>query len=432
MSTKPIVHVVHCVDTEGPLEETLEATFERLWREKGLDLPPNLNTLTALQKKQIDLSGQEQDIADFIAPARLAYLSTWAQVEEMVLGMTDKDYRYKHASPDGNPYTFSWFIIDVAGYDDNPRRKPMGFNVVWDQYQRMLAGRQFNDAFGWHFHSVPANRHALHYNTSWTNNDFHEQALARRIIERSWFPALFRSGGVIERDDISYWLECFIPFDYSNQNNKYAEFAPGLQSDWRHAPMTWGSYHPDFHDYRKPGQMKRSIFRCLDIKNPGCRLDDADIQAAFEQARMQGHTVLAYTNHDRRDIRPEIEDIHKRISAIGKQFSDVDWSYSNALKAAQAQEEKPLVEAPQIQLSFEKGVLYIKSTEPSFSGNIFLAVEEEGQLFYRDNPSKESPNSWAYLSPRWNKVKIIGVALVTKAGETAIRTQKFSGGVPQS
>ena len=35
------VYVVHCVDTEGPLNETLEATFERLKHIYHLDLKPS-------------------------------------------------------------------------------------------------------------------------------------------------------------------------------------------------------------------------------------------------------------------------------------------------------------------------------------------------------------------------------------------------------
>ena len=27
---KPILHIVHCIDTEGPLDEDIYATFERL------------------------------------------------------------------------------------------------------------------------------------------------------------------------------------------------------------------------------------------------------------------------------------------------------------------------------------------------------------------------------------------------------------------
>ena len=35
------LYIVHCIDTEGPLNETLEATFERIKHIYHIDLKPN-------------------------------------------------------------------------------------------------------------------------------------------------------------------------------------------------------------------------------------------------------------------------------------------------------------------------------------------------------------------------------------------------------
>jgi hypothetical protein len=43
------VYVVHCVDTEGPLHESVEATFERLKAIFGIDLEPSVALLRQLQ-----------------------------------------------------------------------------------------------------------------------------------------------------------------------------------------------------------------------------------------------------------------------------------------------------------------------------------------------------------------------------------------------
>lgn len=419
--TKPVLYIVHAIDTEGPLEETIEATFDRLRKEKKIDLEPSLLTLQALQHKEIDLNGSEEEVAEFLSPARLAYLSTWNDVERMILSITGHDYRLAHCGSDGSLYTFSWFVVDVIGYRNNPRRKAFGFHTVWDQYQRILKDRFFNDIFGWHFHTVPPNFEALHYNTSWTNNDFHEQVLARRIIEKNWFPVLFRSGGVIERNDLNYWLERFIPFDYSNQNNKYAKFGPGSQSDWRHAPSKWGAYHPSFYDLRKQGDMKRSIFRCLDVKNVGCNLDHDEVKMAFQQAMEKGSAVLAYTNHDRRDIRPEIESTWKLIKSVSQDFADVEWRYVNALEAARNYLKLPQGKKLVLSLSIDHDVLSIQSNQPLFTGDLFLAIEETGDLFYRDNVTIESATSWSYFSPRWDNIKSIGVGAVTPDGQSVCK-----------
>ena len=46
---KPVLHIVHCIDTEGPLDEDIQATFERLDYIFGIKLKPTRENLIALQ-----------------------------------------------------------------------------------------------------------------------------------------------------------------------------------------------------------------------------------------------------------------------------------------------------------------------------------------------------------------------------------------------
>ena len=414
---KKTLHVVHCVDAEGPLEETLDATFERLKTAFGIVVDANLQNLHLLQNQELDVGVCEKQVADFIAPNRIAYLSTWKQVEEMISKVVSPEFRDKFSSPDGSPYTYSWFIIDVIGYKNNPRRKPVGYNVVWDHYQRFLKNRQFNDVFGWHFHSVPPSQEALEYSTTWSANDYHEQCLSRRLIKYGFFPSLFRAGGVIERNDISHWLERIIPFDYSNQNKKGSQFKIGDQSDWRNAPVSWGCYQPCFYDYRKEGVMRRSIFKCIDVSSPDCSLSNNDVEQAFVEASQNNVAVLSYTNHDRRDMIPDIEHVYQMLQTIGKKYPQVEWKFSNALEAARSYKK---LNPSRINLSYriEDSLLIIRTNVPTFSGDIFLAIEEYGDLFYRDNVTIESDRKWAYRLHRKNNIKKIGIAATTIDGAT--------------
>ena len=50
--SKAKLHIVHCIDTEGPLSETIEATFDRLYDSKGIRLNPSIETLEKLQNKK--------------------------------------------------------------------------------------------------------------------------------------------------------------------------------------------------------------------------------------------------------------------------------------------------------------------------------------------------------------------------------------------
>ncbi|HJN37477.1 MAG TPA: hypothetical protein QF353_01720 [Gammaproteobacteria bacterium] len=415
-NSKKTLHIVHCVDAEGPLEETLEATFQRIESQFSINIEPTLNNLNMLQNRDIPLNGVEHEIAEFISTKRLAYLSTWNDVEKMLSGITTQEFRSKYSSPDGTPYTYSWFVIDVVGYKNNPRRKSIGFNVVWEQYARILKNKTFNDSFGWHFHSVSPAQEALEYSTTWSAHAFHEQCLARRLIKHKHFPALFRAGGVVERNDISYWLERTIPFDYSNQN-KDDQFSPGDQSDWRGSPKTWGGYHPCFYDYRKEGNMRRSVFRCIDVSTPGCSLTDLDVEQAFIDSIENNISVFSYTNHDRRDITLDIENVYAKIRKISQKYPEVNWKFSNALEAARSYRCLNTSEI-RISASIDKNTLTIKTNIPTFSGDLFLCFEEEGELFYRDNPTIEDSNMWVYKLNRKNHIKNIGIAATSSDGST--------------
>ncbi len=423
-----VLYIVHCIDTEGPLEETLAGTFERLRQEKGIDYDASMETLTKLQKQEIDLSGREQEIQDYLAPKRLAYLDSWNQIEKMILSVTSEEFRYTFADPKGNPYTFSWFVVDTVGYKDNPRRKAVGFHVIWDQYQRFLKGRLFNDTFGWHFHTVPVNGHALHYNTCWTNNDWHEQAIARRLLERRSFPSLFRAGGAIERIDSSFWLEQFIPFDYSCASLENNDFQPGEMMDWRFAETTWGAYHPCFYDYRRKGRMNRFLLRCLDIDSNHHSLTSDEIEKAFTQVDSGSSTILSYSCHDRRDIRPKIESVHSMIKEVSEKYPHVEWVYTNAQEAVQ----KCYMEGEYKQISFTcslvENTLFIESNEKLFGPHPFLAVQE-GDFFYRDNVTMEGEKKWAYKMACPNSINKIGIAGSNLAGDVGLAILNLDEGI---
>ena len=415
-----MLHVVHCVDTEGPLHESIAATFERLRAATGIELPPSPDILAKLQNRELDVAGREDEVAAFLSPRRLAYLSDWDEVEDMVAAVTAPEFRKRFADPQGNLYTFSWFIIDNVGYRDNPRRKALGFHAVWDRYMALLEGSRENDSFGWHFHAVPVGNDALQYNSSWTNNDYHEQSLARRLIERNWFPSLFRAGGNIVRNDLSFWLEQFVPFDWSRTAPRAGMGGPGEQEDWRGAPMTWRPYHPDFYDYRRPGAMRRWNFRCQEIDPAIGRLLDEDVEDAFRLVRGGETAILAFSTHDRRDMRPEIKAIWTQVKSASKSYPDVDWRFSNAHEAARDATGTDAAPAPVFTLRRHGDTFHVSSDQPLFGPQPFLAIEEEAGVFFRDNMTAEGVRDWAYRLSRPSATKRISVAGSNDAGHVGM------------
>jgi hypothetical protein len=423
--SKAKLHIVHCIDTEGPLSETIEATFDRLYDSKGIRLNPSIETLQKLQNKKIDLNGLENEVADYLHKKRLAYLNSWEKVGEMIKDVTSESFRSKYQDSLGGKYTFSWLIIDIVGYKNNPRSKSIGFHSVWDKYHEFLKNNIYNDILGWHFHTVPVGGNALEYNTSWTNNDFHEQVLCRRLIERNFFPNVFRAGATIERNDISYWLEQYIPFDYSCSSTEDNAGGPGWDYDWRLAPKKWGFYNPSFTDYRKIGHMNRSIFRCLDIDTLHTAIDINEIRKAFKQVSSGETTVLAVSGHDRRDLRPEIDIFYNLIKEVEKEFPEVEWIFSNAVSAARDVVGINHTLKPNLSILRDGSNLTIKSDQKLFGSIPFIAVEEEEEVFFRANPTIEDDKTWVYKIPRLSKTKNIGIAASNVYGNVGIKVQKI-------
>ena len=75
------VYIVHCLDTEGPLHESIEATFERIREIFHLDFEPSVELLRRLQEGKVDCGGAEAAIQKMAAPHLLAYNDTWDKID---------------------------------------------------------------------------------------------------------------------------------------------------------------------------------------------------------------------------------------------------------------------------------------------------------------------------------------------------------------
>ncbi len=420
------LYITICIDTEGPLTETLKATFQRLKNSKNIKLKPTFQNLKKLQEKKINLNGREKEIADFVDPKRIKYLSNWSQVKNMVKKITSKKFRSIFSDTNKRPLVYNWFIIDTVGYKNNPRKKSIGFHSILKNYEKILSNTS-KDEMGWHFHTVPANKNATEYNTCWTNNDWHEQSLCRRLIDKDIFHSVFRAGGLIERNDLSFWLENFIPFDFSNKSKdpKISKVdTPGKIDDWRRAPYDWSSYNPNFYDYRVKGTMKRTIFRTLDIDSNSNIISEKEVEKAFKRSRKK-KTILSVSCHDRRDLEPEIRHFMNLVKKVSLKYKDVNWSNENILNAPRnvlnLKKKKKLF----IMIKKNKNILNIKTNSKIFGPIPFLAIKESNNLYYRDNPTIEGKNEWCYKIPVEKKIKFVGVAACDDYGNIAKKIIKI-------
>ena len=404
--TAPL-YVVHCIDTEGPLHESLTATFERLKSIAGVSLEPTRENLHRLRRKEIDLGGKEEIVALVVSEPLLAYNDTWDKIDDMLRIIMSPEYRQRHADSRGNGWIFNWFLLDHVGYDTNPRRRDIGYHNIFDHYLDMIRDTGSNqDDVQFHFHPMSTYREANVCATSYLRSPHLLETLARRIIDRQWFPSCFRPGFHAERPDAHWFLEQWIPFDFANQATAsdvqlQKDVAAGRLGDWRRAPSDWSHYHPDHDDYQVPGRCRRTIFRCLNVGTRFKLLDQSEVNRAFARADAGLPTVLAFTNHDFRDMRPDIESTHAMLKAASAAFPNVQWQHARAIDAARA--ALGLRPDPDFKLyatlANEDGIfrLDISATTCTFGPQPFLAIKTRDRRYLSDNLEIHEPHRrWSY------------------------------------
>ena len=113
------VNVVHCVDTEGPLDEKLKDTFKRLNEIFGLDIKASKENLKKLQNMKIPLNGLEKSVAKVVNKKNLNYQKNWKQIDKMLDNITSESFRLKYKDSFGKGWVFSWFCLDHVGFEKN-------------------------------------------------------------------------------------------------------------------------------------------------------------------------------------------------------------------------------------------------------------------------------------------------------------------------
>lgn len=424
------VYIVHCIDTEGPLHESLTATFERLRDIFHLDLEPSHATLRKLQNAEMDLGGIEAAVQRVLDPHLLAYNDTWDKVEAMLGRIMSDPFRNEHPDSAGGGWIYNWFCVDHVDYDANPRRRDMGYHNVFERYQWAI--RQ-NDAAkdGLHFHYHPhsfrreAHRCATHW---WANSDSLHQVLSRRVIDHHWFPAAHRPGFHVIRPDSHWFLEQHIPFDFSNQSmvqtgTDAAQFglAGGRLGDWRRAPATWKPYHPAADDYQDVGSCRRWIARCLNVGTRYRVIREEDIRQAFVEASAGEPVVLAITNHDFRDMAPDVDGFRTILHRVASEFPQVSYFYSEAISAMRRALELEPQPACELECTLDDvdastTVLKVRSNTPTFGPQPWLALKTVDGGYRFDNFDIDVPfHSWQYVFDQ----ETFSLAALSKVGVAA-------------
>ena len=230
--------------------------------------------------------------------------------------------------------------MDHVGYVENPRQKDLGYGNIFNFYSSKLKNLKNNaDELNWHFHPLSFLRKPTQAATSYVNSyDVLTQILCRRILDNNWFPIVNRPGFHAERPDSHLFLEQWIPYDFANQSCEEFSDQPDLSNgrfgDWSRAPKTWRGYNPSHDDYQMEGACRRTIFRCLNVGTRLRPLGKQHVREAFVEAEIEGSAILAFANHDYRDMRPDVYQVQVMLREIKSEFPNVKIKYSGAEEAA--------------------------------------------------------------------------------------------------
>jgi hypothetical protein len=194
----------------------------------------------------------------------------------------------------------------------------------------------------------------------------------------------------------------------------------------------WQPYHPAHDDYQAPGDSRRWIARCLNIGTRYRLLAERDVRQAFEEAREGKPVVLAVTNHDFRDMRPDIDEVRGLLVRVGADFPDVPFRYSEALEAMR--DALALADLPPCELELSlravddgKHVLSVVSNTPTFGPQPWLALKTQARTYHFDDFDIGVPfHDWRYVLDDdtfpLRALEAVGVAANNAAGATTVAT----------
>jgi hypothetical protein len=433
------VYVVHCIDTEGPLYESVDATFGRLRDIFQLDLEPSTVLLRQLQAGKVPLRGLEAAVQKVLDPTLLAYNDTWDKVDGMLAEIMHDSFRTEVRDSYGEGWIYNWFCVDHVDYDANPRRRDIGYHNVFEHYRRIVR-ESGSSQDGIHFHYHPhsfrreAHRCATHW---WASSDSLHQILSRRVIDHHWFPAAHRPGFHVIRPDSHWFLEQHIPFDFSSQamvdTGKDADqfgLSDGRFGDWRRAPATWAPYHPSADDYQMPGSCRRWVARCLNVGTRYRLLQEADVRQAFQEASEGKPVILAVTNHDFRNMAPDVIGTRELIEHVAADFPDVPFRFSEAVAAMRHALKLTPLPPCELHLTIRRisdstHVLQVDTSVPTFGPQPWLALKSAAGTYHVDNFDIDTPfYRWQYVFDEetfpLSAVTAIGVAANNAFGATTV------------
>ncbi|MDD5145719.1 MAG: hypothetical protein PHF44_02665 [Candidatus Pacebacteria bacterium] len=363
-------------------------------------------------------------------------LGSWGKVDFAMGKLFDRKFRNQYKDSFGGAFKISWFFLNWTGFKTNPVKRDFGYHKIQDHYIKKWGDkiRQYGDGIYWHYHHPSKNGVGNEWNIDWFSNNEYFNILNRMVIDRKYFPSVFRAGGTIENNDSSLWLEQWIPFDYSSRASKNINWqkkeADGRLlkevCDWTEAPRKWGFYNPSSKNYQKEGCLKRKIFRCLDFNSSVHSIQDSEIGEAFLEAEKGKDVVLAFFDHDFRDIAKNIAFLFfPKLKKIASMHPKIKFKYENAKNAATSIINENKKEKINFKVKILNLKLIISSNSEIFGSQPYLAIKFGENNYKHYSLDVIGKNIWQHALEYPKKKIIFGIAANNNLGENKVLLYKY-------
>ena len=210
-----VIPVVYCIDTEGPLNETIQDTFSRLELIYGVKELPTLQNYEDLKNGNLSKK-HKLDFSKVFNKTTLSYNRSMDDLDNMLSDACSAGFRDQYKDDFNHGWAYNWFCVAHYGFLENPRDKIEGVHTIFDKYVSILGDM---DTVQFHYHPLAANLNASASGTTWLLGETNLlEILSKRIIERNWFLACNRPGFHVTRPDSHWFLEQYIPYDFASQS----------------------------------------------------------------------------------------------------------------------------------------------------------------------------------------------------------------------
>ena len=345
-----------------------------------------------------------------------------------------KDFRQQLLDTNGHGWIYNWFCLDHVGFTGkNPRQRDLGDHKVFDFYKNKTDGDPSLGSLQWHYHPLPVSGNVHNGGSTYLNSGNVSEILAKKIIDREWFPSCFRPGFHTERPDSNWFLEQWIPFDFANQScdsvTEQPDLADGRYGNWERATKSWVPYHPDYDDYQKKGLMRRWIARCLNMHARLREITQNEVNNAFLEAQNGSNVLLSFTNHDFRNMAPEITKIMNFIRTASIKFPNVPFSFEEAAdgfrKCLNIQKSKAKLSLDLNRIHNQKWELKVQVSGDMFGPQPFLALKDKNGQYFWQNFDFVDDFTWTYVFDEDNApidiIETIGVACNSNSGVSDVK-----------